>query len=163
MTDFLAGLGVGEIFGAFTLIVFVRAQATYWVARGAVTGAGRTPWGRSLQSPALERGARILAKWGPPAVTLSFLTIGFQTLINAAAGASKMQWRVYLVAMLPGCLIWAGIYSTIGFAVLWATVGAAAGSPAGLTVIIAVALPLAALITVRLLRLRARPRVGVTS
>lgn len=154
MTDFLDGLAFGELFATFTLIVFLRAQATYWIARGAVTGAASTRWGRWLRSPAMERGSRMLARWGPPAVTASFLTVGLQTLLNGAAGAARMRWLVYLAAMLPGCLAWALVYSSIGFTVLWASIGAAAGSPGGVAVLVSLAMGLTVLITLGVRRRR---------
>lgn len=56
-------------------------------------------------------------------MALSFLTIGFQTAINAAAGALRMPWWRYLPGVVVGALFWAAIYPTIGFAVLEACLG----------------------------------------
>jgi membrane protein DedA with SNARE-associated domain len=139
MPAFLDELGFVELLAALFVIVLVRAQATYWVARAVVTGAASRRWGRWLESPALKRASALLARYGAPAVTVSFLTVGLQTMINAAAGAARMRFGVYLLAMLPGCAAWALIYATVGFAVLWAVIGAAAGSPLGIGILIALA------------------------
>src|SRR5699024_1402274 len=51
---------------------------------------------------------------GPPAVAISFLTIGFQTAINLASGVIRMRWYRYLPALLIGGALWATIYTTVG-------------------------------------------------
>ncbi|NQX15405.1 DedA family protein [Rathayibacter sp. VKM Ac-2857] len=146
MPAFLDELGFVELLGALFLIVLVRAQATYWLARAVVTGAASRRWGRWLESPALKRASALLARYGAPAVTVSFLTVGLQTMINAAAGAARMRFGVHLLAMLPGCAAWALIYATVGFAVLWAVIGAAAGSPLGIALLVALAAAVSAAI-----------------
>lgn len=98
------------------LIVFARAQATYWTGRGAMTGALHTALGRRLNGPRMTRTIAALNRWGLPLITISFLTIGFQTVVNAAAGIIRMPWVRYTAAMTPGCVAWSLIYSTIGFA-----------------------------------------------
>ena len=45
------------------------------------------------------------------------------------AGLTRMGFMRYLVAMLPGCLAWALIYATVGFAAFYGTVALAARSP----------------------------------
>lgn len=159
MLERLAGLPFGGLVAALFAIVFCRAQATYWLARGARRGAAATRWGRWVDGPGVERASRALTRWGPPAVTLSFLTVGLQTVMNAAAGASRMRWPVYLVAMLPGCAAWALIYATVGFAVLWAVVGSVAGSPAGVAVLVLLGVVAAVVVTVLVVR-RRRAREG---
>lgn len=98
------------------LIVFARAQATYWTGRGAMTGALHTTLGRRLNGPRMTRAIAALHRWGLPLITASFLTVGFQTVVNAAAGLTRMPWGRYTAAMTPGCVAWSLIYSTIGFA-----------------------------------------------
>ncbi len=99
-------------------IVLLRAQATYWAGRGAATGAMHTPVGRRVSGPRVTRAINALNRWGLPVVTVSFLTIGFQTVVNAAAGLTRMRWGRYTAAMVPGCLAWALVYATVGFAAL---------------------------------------------
>jgi len=137
MPAFLDDLGFVELLIALFVIVFLRAQATYWVARAIVSGVASRRWGRWLDSPPMRRASSMLERYGAPLVSVSFLTVGFQTVVNAAAGAARMRWLLYLVAMLPGCAAWALVYATIGFAALWAVLGAAAGSPLGIALLAA--------------------------
>jgi membrane protein DedA with SNARE-associated domain len=57
-----------------------------------------------------------VARWGAPVVTLSFLTVGIQTLVNLAAGVMRMPLRRYLPALTIGAILWAFLYATMGFA-----------------------------------------------
>jgi membrane protein DedA with SNARE-associated domain len=144
---------VATLFG----IVFCRAQATYWIARAAVTGTGRSRTGRRwLDSSAVRRGSVLLDRWGLPVVTVSFVVVGLQTVMNAAAGLARVRWWRYTVAMVPGCVAWAFLYGTVGLAVFWAVVAAFAGSPWGVVVIAGVVV-LAGLAVWSLRRRRARP------
>lgn len=101
-------------FLALFAIVMVRANATYWIGRGLRAGASRSRWGLRLDSSAMSRAERLVARWGAGAVVVSFLTIGLQTAINATAGALRMPVRRYLPAVVLGCLLWATVYSTLG-------------------------------------------------
>lgn len=98
------------------LIVLARAQATYWAGRGAMSGALHTALGRRLTGPRMTRAIARLHRWGLPLITVSFVTIGFQTVVNAAAGVTRMHWGRYTAAMLPGCVAWSLIYATVGIA-----------------------------------------------
>ncbi|WIE65304.1 VTT domain-containing protein [Curtobacterium sp. MCLR17_036] len=135
MPSFLEGLPFRWLLLALFLVVFCRAQATYWVARLAVTGASRSRWGGWLRSPAVRRESALLERWGLPVVTASFVVVGLQTVMNAAAGLARVAWWRYTVAMVPGCVVWALLYATVGFAVFWAVVAALAGSPWGVAAI----------------------------
>ena len=104
-------LAVGTLF----VIVMLRANATYWVGRAAHAGADKTRIYRLLHTPGFLRAQRLVARWGAPIVTVSFLTIGIQTLINAAAGAARMPLRRYLPAVTIGSVLWAFVYATVGF------------------------------------------------
>lgn len=126
------------IYAAAFAIVFVRAQATYWVGRGVARGTGNTSWSRRLESERAQRAIATINKWGPIAVTLSFFTVGVQTVINLTAGYTRMRLSRYLAALLPGCAIWAAIWTTIGIATFNAAVLLAARSPVGLAVIVLV-------------------------
>jgi membrane protein DedA with SNARE-associated domain len=59
---------------------------------------------------------QLVARWGAPVVTVSFLTVGIQTLVNLAAGVLRMPLRRYLPALTVGAIIWAFLYATVGFA-----------------------------------------------
>lgn len=109
------------------VIVFCRAQATYWLARGLHTGSLRNPaLARRLTSASFRSAAAKLHRYGAPLIPLSFLTIGFQTLVNAAAGASAMTWRRYTAWMIPGCIAWAVLYATVGMAIVLGWIALAA-------------------------------------
>lgn len=97
------------------LIALARGNLTYWLGRAAQAGARRTRARRLIDSPGFERASRLLNRWGPPVVSVSFLTVGFQTLINLAAGVSRMPLRRYLPAVAVGALLWAFLYATVGF------------------------------------------------
>ncbi|MBF4614021.1 DedA family protein [Curtobacterium sp. VKM Ac-1376] len=157
MPSFLDELPFRWLVLALFVIVFCRAQATYWVARLAVTGASRSRWGGWLESPAVRRGSALLERWGLPVLTVSFVVVGLQTVMNAAAGLARVAWWRYTVAMVPGCVAWAFLYATVGLAVFWAVVAALAGSPWGIAAL--AALVVAAVVTLTVTRKR-RNRTG---
>lgn len=96
------------------VIVMARANGTYWLGRLGLTQGRRTRLSHWLDSPSYDRAAGWLNRWGAPAVSLSFLTVGVQTLVNLAAGVARMPLRRYLPAVTVGCIMWAMIYATIG-------------------------------------------------
>ena len=112
-------------FAVFFLVVMARANATYWLGRGARRGSESTGASRHLDRPLVRRAEFVVARVGPPAVTLSFLTVGIQSAVNFAAGLLRMPVGRYEVAAVVGSLAWAAIYSTIGFAVVEAWLGQA--------------------------------------
>ena len=109
------------VVAALWVIVMLRANATYWLGRGIAAGARRTKAAKLLDSRHYERGASWLNRWGAPAVSLSFFTIGIQTMVNLAAGVTRMPLRRYLPAVISGSVIWAFLYGTVGF-IGWAAV-----------------------------------------
>lgn len=128
---------------------FVRGQATYGVGRWATSLALRhvrpkRRWQQRavdwLNSEDVLRGTASIHRWGLPVIPFSFLTVGFQTMVNAGAGMLRLPWLTYTLAMIPGALAWALIYSTIGFAVWGAAIEAAAGSPWALAGIVSIVL-----------------------
>ena len=137
MVDWAIGLPLGIAVAVLFGIVFARAQVTYWIGRGVVGGARHTRWAAHLDRPRVARATELINRWGPPVITVSFLTIGFQTAANAAAGLSRMPFGRYLLAMIPGCLAWAVLYATVGLAAVSAAVAVAATSPWTLVVIVA--------------------------
>jgi membrane protein DedA with SNARE-associated domain len=127
------------LFLFLTGVVFLRAQATYWAGwwlrKGAASGAEHdsldevaheeepTPEHRPTRrariaarfsGPGWDKAQAFLERWGFVGIPVSFLTIGFQTMVNAAAGFTRMRWDLYTVAMIPGCLAWAAIYASLG-------------------------------------------------
>jgi len=117
----------------FFVIVSLRAGGTYLIGRGVGAGVIRARPPAARTRAAMER----VGRWGAPAVTLSFLTVGVQTVINLAAGLIAMPVIRYLAALALGAAVWATIWSTIGMAAFYAVLGGLRGEL--LTVLVAVA------------------------
>lgn len=121
------------------MVVLLRAQSTYWLARAAASGAvlatGRQGFlgavARWFDGPVPRKGAAMLDKWGVIVIPLCFLTVGIQTAVNAGAGLVRMRWSTYTIAMIPGCVLWALLYGLGTLAVFAAAIRAVAGSPWG--------------------------------
>ena len=102
------------VVAALFVIVMLRANGTYWLGRLGSAGARHTRLSRLLDSPGYLRMSERIDRFGPPVVALSFLTIGFQTVANLAAGATTMKLRHYLPAVVIGSIAWAFLYATLG-------------------------------------------------
>jgi membrane protein DedA with SNARE-associated domain len=102
------------IVAALFVIVMFRANATFWLGRLGSAGIRRTRMAKLMDSPGYVRASERIDSYGPPVITLSFLTIGFQTLANLAAGATGMKLRHYLPAVAIGAVAWALLYATLG-------------------------------------------------
>ena len=109
-------------------VACARAGATYALARGLRGAAGRRSM--LLDRPSVARAEEAVRRFGAPAVTLSFLTVGVQTAVNAAAGTLRMPLPRYLPALACGALLWATVYLTIGLAAFSALVGGLSGTQA---------------------------------
>jgi membrane protein DedA with SNARE-associated domain len=149
----------------FFAVVFVRAQATYWIARLATTQVlDRTHptdgWRARLHDwlagGSAVRGAELVRRWGALAVTVSFLTIGAQTVVNAGAGVVRMPFARYVVAMVPGCAAWALVWTTVGMSAFYAAVGA--GLTTGWGIVLAVLAVAGVVVALLVLRRRSRVR-----
>jgi membrane protein DedA with SNARE-associated domain len=105
------------IVAALFVIVMGRANATYWLGRLGLAGLRHTKLTKLVNSPGYLRATERIDRYGAPVITLSFFTIGFQTLANLSAGATAMKLRHYLPAVSLGSVIWALLYATIGKAV----------------------------------------------
>lgn len=138
------------IFAFFFAVAFVRTQATYWIARAVArqTLERTAPSNRLLAraqvwstTPSARRGVATVNRWGVLAVPLSFCVVGTKTVVNGAAGLTRMPFLTrYLPAVVVGCLIHATIYATIGWAAWTAAVAAATGSPWGVVALVVVLL-----------------------
>ncbi len=113
----------GWVFVVFFFGAMVRANATYWLGRGARRGGERTRMARGLEGPSMRRAETLVRRFGAPVVALGFLTVGVQTAVNLAAGALRMPVARFEAAVVVGSLAWAGIYATVGFAVVEAWLG----------------------------------------
>lgn len=131
------------VVAALFCIVLLRSNGTYWLGRAAAHTARRTRASRWLDSAGYRRAVDRINRWGAPAVSLSFLTVGVQTVINLAAGATRMPLIRYIPATVIGSIAWAFLYGTVGFAgfealaVLWehspaAAIGAGVAAVAAL-------------------------------
>ncbi|XVX21449.1 DedA family protein [Actinomycetota bacterium] len=125
MTDLLEGWPFWAVYALFCFGGIARSQAIYWLGRGVRRGSNRSRrLARRLDSRHVREAERLVARFGAPAVTLSFLTVGLQTAVQLSAGALRMPMRGrYLPASIVGTLVWAAIYTTVGFAVVeaWLT------------------------------------------
>ena len=111
------------VFVALWAGAFARGTATYWVGRGVRAGGSRSRWARHLDSTVVQRAEGWVRRFGAPAVTLGFLTVGVQTAINASAGMLRMPQRRFLPAVTLGAALWSLVYTTVGFTVLDAWFG----------------------------------------
>lgn len=101
------------------IVGIVRTCLVYWVAALAAKGSARLHRIREATERPLYRKARaFINRWGVIAVPLCFLTVGFQTAVIVTTGFTRMPLRRWIPAMLMGTLMWAAIYTTIGFAIL---------------------------------------------
>jgi membrane protein DedA with SNARE-associated domain len=115
--EIVEGWPFAAVYAFFFFVALARSNATYWAGRGLREGGARTRLSRHLDRPAVARAEGVVRRYGAPAIALSFLTIGVQTVVNAAAGALRMPMTRYLPATVVGSLAWAAIYTTIGFTV----------------------------------------------
>jgi membrane protein DedA with SNARE-associated domain len=142
---------VVPLYAFLVVVAFCRAGASYAVGRGARGAAGRR-W--ALDATWLARGEEVVGRFGAPAITLCFLTVGIQTAVNLAAGTLRMPLRRYLPALFLGALLWAAVYLAIGIAVVETFWGS--GRPWALLAVVAALVAIAAVIR-HLLRRRLTP------
>ncbi len=123
MESLVDGWPVWVVFVVLWGGALARGTATYWVGRGVRAGGGRSRWSDRLDGPVVQRAEGWVRRFGAPAVTLGFLTVGVQTAINASAGMLRMPQRRFLPAVTLGAALWSLVYTTVGFAVLDAWLG----------------------------------------
>lgn len=109
-----------EVALAFMWVVgIVRTSIVYALGALAAEGGARLDRIRkAMDSPLYRKARRLINRWGVIAVPLCFLTVGLQTAVIITTGFTKMPLRRWVPAMLVGTLMWACIYTTIGFAIL---------------------------------------------
>ncbi|HMR47790.1 MAG TPA: VTT domain-containing protein [Arachnia sp.] len=128
----------GVVVATLFCIVMLRANGTYWLGRAMAAGARKTRAARMMSSPHYATATRLLNRWGAPAVTLSFLTIGLQTMVLLTAGVTRMPLRRFLPAVAAGGVAWAFLYGTVGV-IGWVAVRELWGRSPLLVIAIAVA------------------------
>lgn len=165
MPDSWQGYPVGVAFLILFCIVMLRGQGTYWLARWITAAAVRHTLPRQgwkarvhgwLRTHVEGRGTGILDRYGILAIPVVHLTVGLQTVILAAAGVLRIGWVRFTIAQALGGLAWATIYTTIGFAVWSAALGAAVRNP---WVILVLGLTVAGLVIHLVRRRRTDPAV----
>jgi membrane protein DedA with SNARE-associated domain len=114
--DFWKGWPYPVAVAALFVVVMLRAGGTYALGRAAREGVRRSRLARLMAKPRFARMQQLVARWGAPVVTVSFLTVGIQTLVNLAAGVMRMPLRRYIPALIVGSILWAFLYGTVGFA-----------------------------------------------
>lgn len=135
-------LGIAVMFG----VAVARGQSTYWIGRAAGAGFSGSRWADRIGRRRIARAEETVSRYGPLAVTVSFLTVGVQTAINFIAGTTRMPFSRYLPAMLAGAVLWAFVWTIGGLGIVWAWLSVAARSPvaaaglAGVVVIVVVIL-----------------------
>lgn len=154
MLDTLAALPFWQAFLALFASAMVRSNGTYWVGRGAIAGWRRY---RGAHGDLTARAERLIHRFGPFAVTLSYLTVGIQTAIQLTAGVVRMPLRWYLPAAVVGSVVWAVLYATIGLAVVQAWLAAEAGSWWGAVVVLVVVAGIVTWVVVRRRAVRPAP------
>lgn len=141
LPEFFDGWPFWLVFGFLFFGAMTRGQAIYWMARVVTEQSLRRARPRSgwrkraadwLEGEGVGTGIETVRRWGLPAITACYLTVGLQTLILAGAGVLRIGAWGFFLAQIPGSIAWAIIYSTIGWAVWEAAVVTAAGSPWGL-------------------------------
>jgi membrane protein DedA with SNARE-associated domain len=108
--EFLRDYPFAAVFAFLFFGAMARGQMLYWLGRGVRVGVLKLRVN-------LEGGTAWINRCGLFAVPLAYLTVGLQSLILGAAGALHIRWVAFTAATVPGALMWAGIYSTIGWAV----------------------------------------------
>ena len=101
------------------VVGIVRTSIVYALGALAAEGGARLDRIRkAMDSPLYRKARAFINRWGVIAVPLCFLTVGLQTAVIITTGFTKMPLRRWVPAMLVGTLMWACIYTTIGFAIL---------------------------------------------
>ncbi len=98
---------------ALLVVALGRGQLTYWVARLVTERSlarshptrGWQMRGHSwLQGDGLARGRGSLNRWGLVVIPLCYLTVGFQTLVLAAAGVMRIRWGLQRLSLSRWCM-----------------------------------------------------------
>ena len=173
----LDGLPVAVALLCLFGIVLARSHLTYWAGRGVARGArfegdrrrGPRWWQRTVDrtarlasTPSARRGVALVHRWGPLAVTLAYVTVGIQTAVFVGAGLLRMPYLRFTLASLPGAVMWAIIWGTVGIGAVWGALTIAAGSAWGLTaLLLAAALAITVVVVAARRRRRAEPRLAL--
>lgn len=146
MMEWVQGLPLLWAIAFLYLVIWCRAGGTYLVGRAARRAADRGRVSKMLHSPGVVRATALINRWGAWVVALSFLTVGFQTAANAAAGLTGMPAKRYLPALAVGGLAWAVIYATVGLVAVVGWFELFLVSPAGAVAVLGLIVALVAVV-----------------
>lgn len=154
MFDWIESLPLVPAIIFLMVVVYLRAGGTYLLGRFAHKLANRGRVQEIIESGRINNAITQVNKWGAPIVAASFLTVGFQTAANLAAGVSAMPLSRYLPALAIGGFLWAVIYATIGLTAfyLWWQVALSNPVIAGLLIFAILALIAGVILKRRLTR-----------
>lgn len=115
MLNWVASLPLWQATLFLFIVVFFRAQMTFGLGKLIHMGILKTKWGEKAEKSEENRaGMLALQKYGWPVIPLSFLTVGFQTVVQLAAGMLDWKWSKYTLVALPGYLAWGFVYAAGG-------------------------------------------------
>jgi membrane protein DedA with SNARE-associated domain len=103
-------LTVATAYAVLFVAACLRGAMTYALGRTARHAGDASRLRGLFQRPVMRRTERVVQRYGAPAVSLSFLTVGVQSAVNASAGVLRMPLRFYLPGLTVGALLWAGVY-----------------------------------------------------
>ena len=109
------------------VVVFFRAQCTFWLGKLSYHGILKTKWGKKLEK------------------------VGFQTAVQFGAGLTNWSWYKYTLAAIPGYLAWGFIYASGGLSLFRSLVQGSIGLLI-LFIIIILAVVIAANLILRYIR-----------
>lgn len=149
--DFLAQLPYWLAVAILVVIALLRGQMMYWIGRivteQAIKGTRSHPAKKTrrnlirrtvswLDDGGADPGVGALRRWGLGMVPFSYVTVGFQSMVQAGAGILRIDWWKYLLAQLPGAVVWGLFYATVGFAAWEIAFNQALRSPWGIAVLL---------------------------
>lgn len=111
-------LTVATAYAVLFVAACLRGAMTYALGRAARHAGDASRLRGFFHRPVMRRTERVVQRFGAPAVSLSFLTVGVQSAVNASAGLLRMPLRFYVPGLAVGALIWAAVYLTVGMAML---------------------------------------------
>lgn len=157
--DFIAQGPFIWIAAFLSVVVFFRSQGTYWLARLVTTGFlssakhSHRRWvirlRKWVEGASVRRGMDAVDRWGLIIIPLSFLTIGFQTVVHAGSGVLRLRWPVYTGVAVPGYIAWGTLYASIGVGLFKTGHALAAGKTWALTMMTVFVIMLAILFMIR--------------
>lgn len=128
MLDWVASLPLWQASLFLFVVVFFRAQMTFGLGKLIHRGVLKTKWGqRAEKAEENQSGMIALKKYGWPVIPLSFLTVGFQSVVQLGAGMLDWKWSKYTLVALPGYVTWGVVYAFGGLTLFRSIVNGSIG------------------------------------